>query len=261
MPIRRWCSNRITVAVVSGLKKIDMLKFLFRKESEVGPTPIMKAFYQKWIKPGSLVFDIGANVGNRIDIFLGLGAKVVAVEPQLECIQTLLEKFGTNIKIENIGLSNKEGESDFHIANESTISSFSEEFVSKTGVDRFKKNKWENTIKVHVSTFDKLIEKYGVPDFSKIDVEGFELEVLQGLNQTVSALSFEYCVPEMSGKLYDCLERIDVLDPMASYNYSVGESFSFSAQKWFSFNDFFAFVKERAFLKTSFGDIYIQFSK
>lgn len=260
MPTRHWYNDRIMAAVVSGLKKIDMFNFLFRKKPEVDRKPVMKTFYQKWIKPGSLVFDIGANVGNRIDIFLELGANVVAVEPQQECIQTLREKFGTTIQIENIGLSNKEGELDFHIANESTISSFSEEFISKTGADRFKRNKWERTIKVHVSTFDKLIEKYGVPDFSKIDVEGFELEVLQGLNQKVSALSFEYCVPEMSGKLYGCLERINALDPLATYNYSIGESFSLLADKWFSFADFFALVKGRDFHKTGFGDIYIQFS-
>ncbi|HET9747040.1 MAG TPA: FkbM family methyltransferase [Chitinophagaceae bacterium] len=238
-----------------------MFSFLFRKKKQADPKPMMKAFYQKWITPGSLVFDIGANVGNRIDIFLELGANVVAVEPQKECIQTLREKFGTRISIENIGLSNKEGELDFHLANESTISSFSGEFISKTSADRFKRNKWEKTIKVNVSTFDKLIEKYGVPRFSKIDVEGFELEVLQGLNQKVSALSFEYCVPEMSGKLYECLERIKLLDPSASYNYSVGESFSLSAANWLSFADFSALVKERAFHKTGFGDIYVQFSK
>jgi len=249
------------VADVFGSKKIYMLNFLFKKKTEVDRVPEMKSFYQKWVKQGSLVFDIGANVGNRIGIFLELGANVVAVEPQQECVKTLREKFGTTIRIENIGLSNAEGELDLHIANESTISSFSEEFILKTGAERFKRNKWEKTTKVHVSTFDKLIEKYGVPNFSKIDVEGFELEVLQGLNQKVPSLSFEYCVPEMSGKLTDCLQRIHAMDASASYNYSIGESFSLASDKWFSFTDFFSLVKEKAFHKTLFGDIYIQFSK
>ena len=238
-----------------------MLNFLFRKKTGVDRKPEMISFYQNWVKPGSLVFDIGANVGNRIDIFLELGANVVAVEPQQNCVEKLREKFGTAITIENIGLSNAEGELDFHIANESTISSFSEEFILKTGVDRFKRNKWEKTIKVHVSTFDKLIEKHGAPDFTKIDVEGFELEVLQGLNQKLSVLSFEYCVPELSGKLYQCLERINALDASASYNYSTGESFLLSSDKWLSFSDFLSVVKEKPFHNTLFGDIYIQFSK
>ena len=248
-------------ADVFGSKKIYMLNFLFRKKTEGDRKPEMISFYQNWIKPGSLVFDIGANVGNRIGIFLELGAKVVAVEPQQPCVEKLREKFGLNISIENIGLSNAEGELDFHIADESTISSFSEEFIHKTGADRFKRNKWEKTIRVQVSTFDKLIEKYGLPDFTKIDVEGFELEVLQGLSQKLSVLSFEYCVPEMSGKLYECLERINTLDVSASYNYSIGESFSLSSDKWFSFPEFLSLVKEKSFHNTLFGDIYIQFSK
>lgn len=244
-----------------GSKKNYMLNFLFRKKSDANQKPRMLSLYQKWVKPGSLVFDIGANVGNRIDIFLELGARVVAVEPQQECVRALREKFDTKINVENIGLSNAEGELDLHIADESTISSFSEEFIAKTGADRFKRNKWEKTIKVPVSTFDKLIEKYGPPDFSKIDVEGFELQVLEGLTQKVSALSFEYCVPEMSGKLYDCLERIHALDNSASYNYSIGESFELASGTWYSFPEFLYIIKEKPFQKTLFGDIYIQFSK
>ncbi|HEU5166689.1 MAG TPA: FkbM family methyltransferase [Chitinophagaceae bacterium] len=238
-----------------------MFKSLFKKISEVDKRPLMISFYQKWVKPGGLVFDIGANVGNRIGLFLELGAKVIAVEPQQACVEILQKKYGNKIHIENIGLSHSEGELELHIADESTISSFSEEFITKTGANRFKRNKWKETVKVPVSTFDKLIEKYGVPDFSKIDVEGFELEVLRGLNQKTPFLSFEYCVPEMSEKLYECVQRINTIDPSASYNYSIGESFVLASDKWYSFPEFLSLIKERSFHKTLFGDIYIQFSK
>jgi len=221
----------------------------------------MLSLYQKWVKPGELVFDIGANVGNRIDVFLELGAKVVAIEPQKPCVEILQKKYGDKIIIENIGLSSLEGELEFHIANESTISSFSKEFISRTGANRFKRNQWNKTIKVPVSTFNKMVERHGVPAFSKIDVEGFELEVLKGLDRKVPALSFEYCVPEMTDKLYECLQYIHTMDPLATYNYSVGESFMLTSGNWFSFAHFFSLVKENSFHKTLFGDIYIQFSK
>ena len=237
-----------------------MLNLFRKKKDEVDKKAAMISLYQRWVKPGGLVFDIGANVGNRIDIFLEIGAKVVAVEPQQHCVQILLEKFGNKISIENIGLSDSEGTLEFHIADESTISSFSKEFITKTGSSRFRRNEWKETIQVPVSTCDKLIEKYGIPDFCKIDVEGFELEVLKGLNTKIPALSFEYCVPEMANNLYACLERLNVIDATASYNYSIGESFAMSLDQWLPFPEFFSHVKEKKFHKSLFGDIYIQFS-
>ena len=238
-----------------------MLNLFRKKKSEVDKKAAMISLYQRWVKPGGLVFDIGANVGNRIDTFLEIGAKIVAVEPQQRCVQILMEKFGNKISIENIGLSQSEGILEFHIADESTISSFSKEFITKTGSSRFRRNEWKETIQVPVSTCDNLIEKYGIPDFCKIDVEGFELEVLKGLNTKISALSFEYCVPEMADNLYACLERLNVLDATASYNYSIGESFAMSLDQWLYFPEFFSHVKEKKFHKSLFGDIYIQFSK
>ena len=237
-----------------------MLNLFRKKKDKVDKKAAMISLYQRWVKPGGLVFDIGANVGNRIDIFLEIGAKVVAVEPQQHCVHILREKFGNKISIENIGLSHSEGILEFHIADESTISSFSKEFITKTGSSRFRRNEWKETIQVPVSTCDKLIEKYGIPDFCKIDVEGFELEVLKGLNTKIAALSFEYCVPEMADNLYGCLERLNVIDATASYNYSIGESFEMSLDQWLPFPEFFSHVKEKKFHKSLFGDIYIQFS-
>ncbi len=40
------------------------------------------AFYGRFLKPGDLVFDIGANVGGRVKVFLHLGCRVIAVEPR-----------------------------------------------------------------------------------------------------------------------------------------------------------------------------------
>jgi hypothetical protein len=158
--------------------------------------------------------------------------------------------------IEKLGLSSSEGMLELHIADETTISSFSREFIQKTGAARFKRNKWEETISVPVTTFDRLIEKYGVPDFTKIDVEGFEPDVLKGLTSNVPALSFEYCVPEMAENLYHCIHLVNKLDPGALFNYSVGESFRMNNAGWVSYPEFIAQVKENKFHQTLFGDIY-----
>jgi len=56
--------------------------------------------------------------------------------------------------------------------------------------------KWEqvseSTLRTPVRTLDMLISQFGVPQFWKIDVEGFEREVLAGLHTPITAMSFEF---------------------------------------------------------------------
>ena len=49
----------------------------------------LKQFYGQFITKGDLCFDVGAHLGNRSNAWLKLGAKVVAVEPQPQCIRYL----------------------------------------------------------------------------------------------------------------------------------------------------------------------------
>src|ERR1035437_1889229 len=53
-------------------------------------------FYRRLLgtsRRGSLFFDVGANVGDKTDVFLRLGARVVAVEPDERCKEILRGKF------------------------------------------------------------------------------------------------------------------------------------------------------------------------
>ena len=51
-------------------------------------------FYSKVIKPGSLCFDVGANIGEKSEIFLKAGASVVAFECQTDCLRELNARCG-----------------------------------------------------------------------------------------------------------------------------------------------------------------------
>ena len=219
--------------------------------------PLRTAFYKQFINPTDLVFDVGANEGNRVHPFLACYARVIAVEPQPSCIDILHKKFGDKIIIENVGLSDEPGELEMSIASDSTISSFSKDFIKKTE-KRFEFSKWEKTIQVPVTTLDHMIEKYGVPNFCKIDVEGFELQVLKGLHSQIPLLSFEYCIPEMQDLLLSCLQYANTLTPEAKYNYSVGETMSMALVEWKSYADFIKMVNKAPFAKSLFGDIYIR---
>lgn len=232
-------------------------KYLIEKENfERNLLPLKEQFYRKFVNKYDLVFDVGANVGNRIEPLLNIGANVIAVEPQPNCIQILQNKYWNKIVLENVGLGDREGQLDMFIASDSTISTFSKEFIDKTQKTRFKGYEWNESIKVPIVTLESLIEKYGIPQFCKIDVEGFELQVLKGLKTSIPYISFEYCVPEMLQQLIDCLGRLNQISPKATFNFSIGETMELFFDKWISYEEFIKYIESDNFIKTSFGDVY-----
>jgi FkbM family methyltransferase len=214
-------------------------------------------FYSKFLSPGDLVFDVGANIGNRVESFLNIRCRVVAVEPQTSCVSTLRQKFGNRISIEQVGLGSTEGEMEMYIADESTISTLSTDFIERTKTQKFKHNKWEKKEKIRITTMDMLIKKHGMPAFCKIDVEGYESEVLRGLSAPIDKLSFEFNVPEMNDNLFRCLELLNALSAGYKYNYSVGESMVYALDSWMDYAQFINHVKAPAFAANDFGDIYV----
>lgn len=90
--------------------------------------------------------------------------------------------------------------------------------------------RWREQIGVAVTTLDALIAEHGLPAFAKIDVEGFEAEVLQGLSHRLPALSVEYVTAALDGALA-ALDRLQALGPYA-FNRSGGESLRLTHRRW-----------------------------
>ena len=218
---------------------------------------LRQEFYSFFIKEGDLVFDVGANYGNRVKAFLELKAEVVAVEPQRSCYKYLKLMFGKRIKLVTKGLGAKEEVKKFFIADSSTVSTFSEEYIKAVkDSGRFASNNWNKTEEIQMTTLDNLIGLYGSPVFIKIDVEGFEKEVLSGLSKKINSLSFEYCVPEQSSQAADCIKILSVSNPDMKFNYSTGETMKFEMNDWLSATDMLVFMNTDQFVSTGFGDIY-----
>src|SRR5436305_9188370 len=141
-----------------------------KKEEEINEVK-RKEFYSEFIQADDLCFDVGANIGNRTKTFLELKARVIAIEPQEECNTILNQKFGNKVIIEKVGLGKTNENLEMYIANESTISTLSKEFIDKTKDNKFKNNSWNKKVIIPITTLDDLIVKHGSPDFCKIDVE------------------------------------------------------------------------------------------
>ena len=184
-----------------------------------------RQFYRQFIGKGALAFDIGAHVGNRVNVFLQLGARCVAVEPQPAFASLLRLLYGRNpaFKLEQAALAAAPGHVDLHISRRTpTVSTTSAAWKARVGRSpSFANVTWDETVPALTMTLDQLIDRYGVPDLCKIDVEGSELAVLQGLSQPLPLLSLEY-IPAVADAAIACLERLESLGRY-DYNWSRGE--------------------------------------
>ena len=216
------------------------------------------SFYSSFLQKGDLVYDVGANVGNRVEIFLELGCKVVAVEPQENCLNELRKRFGSRIEIVPKGLGEKEEQKTLYVSDTSTLSSLSIDWINSLRISRFTTQHWDKQVTINLTTLEKLIQSFGLPVFCKIDVEGYELEVLKGLKTPVKMLSLEYAVPEQTERLIAYITYCHQLDPSYHFNYSVKEEMKFKLPGFIGFHDFLRVVNSSDFQSTDFGDIYVR---
>jgi FkbM family methyltransferase len=196
--------------------------------------PRRRAFYAQFISPGALCFDVGAHVGNRVSAWLKLGARVIAIEPQPDCLKVLRALYGREERVELVdqAVGEKVGKSVLHVSSRTpTVSSLSWEWIGEVQRDeRFAQVKWDQEVEVQVQTLDGLIAQYGVPAFCKVDVEGFELDVLRGLSQPLPALSFEY-IPVSKERAVQCVERLVKLGDYR-FRSSPVETMTWSTPRW-----------------------------
>jgi len=244
----------------SIIRALGLYAFSIKLENKIVTAlqkPKQKKLYGQFVKPGNLCFDVGANVGNRTALFLELGANVVMVEPQKECYQALEKRF-PNLPLVKKGLGEKESTEKLYVSDVSLISSFSKSHVDMMQEDRFKGANWDKTIDIEMTTLDNLIKQYGVPDFCKIDVEGYEYDVLKGLSQPVKSMSIEYIVPENKEVVLNCIKHLNKLGKIEC-NLSHGETMEFHLPTWKNGDEMEQYVQTQDFINTSYGDIYVRF--
>lgn len=217
-------------------------------------------FYSQFMQPGDLVFDVGANLGNRTKIFLKLGAKVVGFEPQKLCADFLkgVLKDEDNFTLIESALGSEVSETEMFVSEKHTLSTLSEQWVNSTHQSgRFTQSEWSEKQIVQVTTLDRMIEKYGAPAFIKIDVEGYEFEVISGLSSPVKYMSIEFA-SENIDVTYQCIEHMSSLAEMV-FQYSEGESMKFTLTDWVSKDDIKQFLHDETMRKKlAFGDVYIK---
>lgn len=185
----------------------------------------------EFVTPGDLCYDIGAHAGDITALLLEAGARVVAVEPQPDLVAQLAQRFdgSPEVTVVATGVGARPGTAMLSVCDQATVVSTLKEHW-KTG--RFRDRSWDRQVEVTMHTLDQLIERFGLPAFSKVDVEGSEIDVLRGLSRPLPALSFEYAC-EFLDDAERCVERLIALGDYR-FNYSSGEEYRFASGSWLS---------------------------
>ena len=139
----------------------------------------------------SLLFDIGANRGLYLDANRNKYMQSILVEANPSLCSFLEKKYigDTSVQIVNCIVSNKTSET-FYISNADTISTVDRDWIENS---RFAGSyQWQPIENIPAVSIDALITKYGVPSFIKIDVEGYEYNVLLSMTKAYCPLSFEW---------------------------------------------------------------------
>jgi FkbM family methyltransferase len=208
-------------------------------------------FYRALLKgfpKGGVIFDIGANHGTKTAIFLRLGAKVVAVDPDDANQRALEDAFlryrvvPRPVTVIRKAASDSSALQTFWIDEPgSAKNTLSRKWVGTLRDDqnRFGRPIQFATMKqVETVTLDQLIEAHGVPYLVKIDVEGHEPSVLRGLHRPVPYLSFEVNLPEFREEGLACVGRLRELAARGRFNYTVDCGQGLALDEWLDAKNF-----------------------
>jgi FkbM family methyltransferase len=217
----------------------------------------MRRFYAQFVRAGDLCFDLGAHVGNRLLVWQSLGASVVGVEPQPACAALLRSWYGrsSQITLVEAAVGARPGQATLFVSPETpTVTTLSQPWIAAVQqAASFAGVRWSDAATVQVTTLDELVRRYGEPAFCKIDVEGYELEVLNGLSRPLPAISFEY-IGVARTLAQSCVDRLALLGNY-QFNWSNGEQHRWQSPRWLAAAELTTWLQSLTPASGS-GDIY-----
>lgn len=127
-----------------------------------------------------LIYDVGMNNGDDTAYYLHRGYRVVAIDADPQACEGARQRFKDELDrgrltILNAGIAAEPGNQDFWICEpHPEWNSFDRRIASRNGLPHHK-------IQVLCRTFDSILAEFGTPYYLKVDIEGHDLQCVDGL--------------------------------------------------------------------------------
>jgi len=195
----------------------------------------------------NLIFDLGLHKGEDTEYYLKRGFKVVAVEADEELVKKNERYFSNYIKNENLVIihgaindSNSESVTFYKNTKKSVWGTVVKSWAERNatlGADSIE-------VSVKVVNLEQLFEKYGIPYYLKIDIEGMDLIALKTLFKCITRpkyisiesekVDFEKLIEEfdvfesLGYDLFTLVQQSDVAKQRVPVNSTEGKAIKFS---------------------------------
>jgi FkbM family methyltransferase len=199
--------NRIEIKLRSLARKAGLHHWIWKMRKKFQPNrdyeKQCRQVLEEAVRPGDVVWDIGANEGFFTELFckwVGPKGHVVAIEPNPEAMEITrrrLESF-EHTSFENLALSSRAETAVLSVTVGTTVGFLHDDPNVYHSAGKQKQ------MEVQVTTGDRLHDRLGkTPNVLKIDVEGFEEDVLIGLEKTLSSTSVRVVLTEVHFQLLE----------------------------------------------------------
>lgn len=143
---------------------------------------------EREIEPGMTVLDLGANIGHNSMMMasaVGTAGRVYAIEPDPRNLRLLraniaLNQFDSIVSVHECAVSDRDGNAILHLGRLSNLNSLSRSHNTRPG----------KQIEIPLVCLDTFFADKPLPGLIKMDIEGHEVDVMRGFEQTVASSRF-----------------------------------------------------------------------
>jgi len=196
-----WMKRKASVAALAPasalLPPLDPFKLSQRLVDWIAPCTHEQDLVKLFAAGGDTFVDVGAHVGTWTLNLAKVFRRVIAVEPNPEAIHALRENLEnnkiTNVEVLEVAASDKEYTATLYVNEGPGLTSLLEQHPNPFGRDKVVRK-----VSVRAVALDDVIQ--APVSLIKVDVEGFEVEVIRGLLKTIQAQRPSLCIEIHSAK-------------------------------------------------------------